>query len=62
MPQRAVQTARLLGSLRALVPQQSEQKPQVEKNVSQRNLWVWLLPNGVNCSEDSEETHSVQNN
>lgn len=45
-PQRAVQTVRISKSI---VPQQSEQKPEVEKDLSQRTLWGWLLPNGVNC-------------
>lgn len=47
-------------NLKGIVPQQSE-KPKVEKDLSQRNLWVGLLPDGLNCTKTYRK-HSVQKN
>lgn len=35
--------------LKGIVSRPTEKKPKVEKNVSERKVWVGLLPDGVNC-------------
>ena len=43
---------RPLGNLRVFDPQPSQQEPMREKGLSQKDLWVWLLFNGVKPSEN----------
>lgn len=58
-PNVIVQTASDSKYFKGIVPQQLEQKAGVKKGLSQRNLWVWLLPNGVNCKWDSQGPHEM---
>lgn len=48
--------------IRVIVPQQSEQQPKAKKELSPRNMWVWLLPNGVNWSKTQRRHTEFKNN
>lgn len=50
------QTIWLLSNFNAIIFHQSQQKPNVEKYLSQKDLWVWILANRVNIKKSCRRT------